>query len=326
MSLMYTQMPLDRCTNQRKSQAWLKSQFNSPNALFCLIHEGDNLFSRESPLNPLYLNRQQLPNISLNSCIFLGKSDSQSLFAIDSNKLNFAALENLSALGEWQSLRNIGAVINHQDSAILALAKGLVHWHKTHLYCGKCGALNQLIEAGHARRCSNNNCRNMTFPRTDPAVIMLVERMCEDGVARCLLGRQANWPTGVYSTLAGFVDPGESLEEAVIREVAEESGIKAHQAQYVASQPWPFPASVMLGFTAVAINEEIDITHDDLESALWFSREQLAAFIEKEIAIKNTDSTQFSHKPATSNYVMSSKDSISHYLITAWKNQEIGQY
>ncbi|MFT5705950.1 MAG: NAD+ diphosphatase [Oceanospirillaceae bacterium] len=326
MSLMYTQMPLDRCTNQRKSPTWLKSQFNSTNALFCLVHEGENFFSRESPLNPLFLNRQQLPSITLNSCIFLGKSATQSLFAIDSNKLNFTVLEKLNALGEWQSLRNLGAVIDYQDSAILALAKGLVHWHKTHLYCGKCGALNQLVEAGHARRCSSNSCRNMTFPRTDPAVIMLVERMFADGVARCLLGRQASWPAGVYSTLAGFVDPGENLEEAVIREVAEESGINAHQAQYVASQPWPFPASVMLGFIAVGINEEVDITHDDLESAQWFSREQLAGFTEKEAAIKSTDSTEPTLKPAKGGYVMSSKDSISHYLITAWKNQQIGQY
>jgi len=157
----------------------------------------------------------------------------------------------------------------------------------------------------------------MTFPRTDPAVIMLVEKMFSDGIARCLLGRQASWAQGMYSTLAGFVDPGETLEQAVIREVAEETGVLVEKPQYIKSQPWPFPASIMLGFTAVATSDVIDISQDDLEDAQWFTREQLADFF------LNNEATAGSETPQ---YKMSSGDSISSYLITAWLNREIGLY
>ncbi len=316
MPLMYTGMPLDRCTNQRKSIDWLNNQFESDSAVFVLIRDGENLFLHENPLTPVYLRRDQLPGISVNSCIFLGRDASVAVFALDCNKLNFSESQAIEQFGIWRQLRQLGSVLSAADAAIAALAKGLVYWHRTHLYCGKCGCLSQLIEAGHARRCTNSDCRNMSFPRTDPAVIMLVERMFEDGVARCLLGRQQSWPTGVYSTLAGFVDPGESLEEAVIREVDEESGIKVQDVTYIRSQPWPFPASIMLGFTAVAATEEIDVSNDDLEIAKWFSREQLQHFASKESG-EDTQQDQYKN---------SSSDSISYYLIQAWKNKEIGRY
>lgn len=316
MALKYTQMHLDRCTNQRKDSRWLKKQFSRPNALFCPIEAGNNLF--DAQLSPLYLNLEQLPELSVNSCVFLGKDEFNSYFAFDSNKLSFSGQEILNHLGQWGSLRQQGGLLSHSDSAILALAKGLVHWHKTHLYCGKCGALNQLIEAGHARQCTHSQCRNMTFPRTDPAVIMLIERRDEQGISRCLLGRQGSWNQGMYSTLAGFVDPCETLEEAVAREVLEESGIivNTEDVTYIASQPWPFPASIMLGFCASASSHEIDISNDDLEDARWFSREQLSNFLDKD------DPSPYEK----GQFRMSSEDSISHYLISAWKDKRIGKY
>jgi NAD+ diphosphatase len=312
---MYSQMPLDRCTNQRKNKQWLKQQFDQQNSLFCLIDNDQNFFSLAVPFSPLYLTHEQLPKVSITSCIFLGKKNDQSIFALNSNKLSNRDNQNINALGQWQSLRQMSGLIQHQDAAILALAKGLVHWHKTHLYCGRCGALNQLIEAGHARRCTDSQCRNMCFPRTDPAVIMLVEKMFDDGVARCLLGRQASWPTGMFSTLAGFVDPGETIEEPVVREVWEESNIEVKDPQYIRSQPWPFPSSVMLGFTATAVTENIDISQDDLHQARWFSREELDTFVAKEAELPEP----------FGGYRISSNDSISTYLITAWKKKAIGQ-
>ena len=218
-------------------------------------------------------------------------------------------------VGQWQGLRKVTANLSAIDASILALAKGLVHWHISHQFCGHCGNANRAVEAGHARRCTD--CRNMSFPRTDPAVIMLVEKMFSDGIPRCLLGRQASWAKGMYSTLAGFVDPGETLEQAVIREVVEESAIEIENPQYVASQPWPFPASIMLGFTAVARSEKIDASQDSLEDAQWFSRQQLSQFSLNNSVTDDGDGTQ---------YKMSSGDSISSYLITAWLNKEIGQY
>jgi len=323
-------MPLDRCSNERKNKAWLKTEFNKANALFCLINNG-MCFFKSNEIVPFYLKKAQLLTLKIDQCIFLGRSEQGAIFAVDQNKLRFSSQEELLTLGQWLSLRQNTALLSAFDASTLALAKGLVHWHKSHQFCGQCGSLNRSAEAGHARKCTE--CRNMSFPRTDPAVIMLVERMFSDGVSRCLLGRQASWPDGVYSTLAGFVDPGETLEAAVIREIQEESAIMAENPTYIASQPWPFPASIMLGFIAQASSEDIDTRQDSLESAQWFSREQIANFAINSSVI-NTEGLQDnlsehsaqSSKKVTPQYKMSSSDSISSYLITAWLNKEIGEY
>jgi len=330
MALAYCQMQLDRCSNERKNQGWLKAEFAKADTLFCLINDGMCFFKTDE-ITPLYLHKAQLPSLHLDQCIFLGKSAQGAIFAVDQHKLRFSIQEELLTFGQWQSLRQNTALLNAFDAGVLALAKGLVHWHKSHQFCGLCGNLNRSTEAGHARKCTE--CRNLTFPRTDPAVIMLVERMFSDGVARCLLGRQASWPTGVYSTLAGFVDPGETLEATVIREVLEEAAVIAENPSYVASQPWPFPASIMLGFIAQASSEKIETKQDSLEDAQWFSREQLSHFSDN-LSVINTEaeqptSTECATKDSKQNtpqYKMSSSDSISSYLITAWLNKEIGEY
>ncbi len=312
MTLPYSNMPLDRGTNQRKDKRWLKAQFHHEHTRFCIINNGQSYFEQAETLQPYYLAVNEITEVTLEQCVYLGEQQSTPFFAVDYNKLRYSTQEILNDNGTWLPLRQATPLLALEDAAVLALAKGLVHWHISHQYCGLCGHINRSVEAGHARKCTE--CRNMTFPRTDPAVIMLVERMFDDGVARCLLGRQASWPSGIFSTLAGFVDPGETLEEAVIREVLEETNIEVENPQYVASQPWPFPASVMLGFTAVATSEVIDTSQDDIDEAHWFSREQLRAFEQ------NKDDT------SSMGYKMSSGDSISAYLINAWKNKKIGQY
>jgi NAD+ diphosphatase len=334
-------MSLDRCTNQRKNKRWLNVEFSRINTLFCVINEGMSLFEQSDKLTPIYLKKNQLAALTVDSCIFIGKENLPiaeeentlerqpvAIFAVDYNKLRFSTQEDLSNIGQWQALRQATANLMAIDASILALAKALIHWHSSNQYCGLCGNTNRSIEAGHARKCTE--CRNLTFPRTDPAVIMLVERRFSDGVARCLLGRQGSWPLGMYSTLAGFVDPGESLEQAVIREVQEESAIHVETPKYVASQPWPFPASIMLGFTAVATSENIDTSQDSLEHAKWFSREELKHFSVNN-SVLDTDKAmiecnQHDKIDKGVQYKMSSKDSISSYLITAWLNKEIGQY
>jgi NAD+ diphosphatase len=335
MTLAYGNMPLDRGTNQRKNKRWLAAEFTREDTLFCVINDGQCLFDKVTLFLPIYLSKTQLPTVSVDSCIYLGKGDLgkpfmasnsndsykpkiTAVFAIDFNKLRFSTQEIVSELGQWQGLRKVTANLSIIDASVLALAKALVHWHISHQFCGQCGQNNRSIEAGHARRCSD--CRNMSFPRTDPAVIMLVERMFDDGIARCLLGRQSSWVQGMYSTLAGFVDPGETLEQAVIREVVEETAIHVENPQYIASQPWPFPASIMLGFTAVATSEKIDISQDNLEAAQWISREQLVDFSMHSPEQVAADGV------ALPQYKMSSGDSISSYLITAWLNKQIGQY
>jgi NAD+ diphosphatase len=358
MNLMYANMPLDRCSNQRKNKRWLRSEFTHQETLFCIINDGMSLCSHDNSFTPIYLSKSQLECLSLDSCIYLGKENLsnrksslstsiKSLFAVDFDKLRFSTQAQLLTMGQWQNLREITPNLSAVDASIQALAKALIYWHKTHQYCGKCSNTTKSVDSGHARRCTE--CRNMSFPRTDPAVIMLVEHIFPDGVARCLLGRQAKWRAGMYSTLAGFVDPGESLEEAVIREVAEETSIDVENPQYITSQPWPFPASVMLGFTAVATSTNIDISKDDLDDCQWFSRAQLAKFHAEsptpnnvgihissdaepltndnvDIGVKASDEAITETSDENHTYRLSSADSISSYLITAWKNKQIGQY
>jgi NAD+ diphosphatase len=178
----------------------------------------------------------------------------------------------LDGQGEFRDLREVGALLPQRDGSILAYARGLMHWHRHHRFCGRCGAPTESRKGGHLRVCTRPACGHEHFPRTDPAVIMLVH----DGDA-CVLGRRPGWPPGLHSTLAGFVEPGESLEEAVAREVLEEAGLEVPLAgiRYNSSQPWPFPASLMLGFHARAERAPLTVYDEELESAAWYSRETI---------------------------------------------------
>ena len=171
---------------------------------------------------------------------------------------------------QFIELRNVGPLIDRNEGGALAYARGMTHWHATHRFCGVCGAPTESREGGHIRVCTNPDCERHHFPRTDPAVIMLVAKG-----ERCLLGRKAEWAPGRYSTLAGFVEPGESLEDAVRREVMEETGVVVSDVEYHSSQPWPFPASLMLGFFCRGETDLIQRNDKELEDARWFTREEL---------------------------------------------------
>jgi NAD+ diphosphatase len=173
---------------------------------------------------------------------------------------------------EFADLRGLGAVLPADEAGLLAYARALIFWRNKHRYCGACGSPMRPRDAGHVMACTDGRCGNESFPRIDPAIIVLVT----DG-DRALLGRQAVWPPGRYSTLAGFVEPGESLEDAVLREVHEESGVTVTGIEYHSSQPWPFPSSLMLGFTASAAESTITLNDAELEDARWFTRRQIAA-------------------------------------------------
>ncbi len=171
-------------------------------------------------------------------------------------------------------LRQAGPLLGDRDAGLFTEAVALANWHATHTHCPRCGALTEPIQAGHAARCTVDGSEH--FPRVDPAVIMLVR---DDG-DRCLLARNRTWPRRRVSILAGFVEPGESLEQAVIREVAEETGLRVSGMRYVGSQPWPMPRSLMLGFVARAPGEqEIVVDEEEIAEAQWFTREQLTVAI-----------------------------------------------
>lgn len=190
--------------------------------------------------------------------------DERATFAV------FASRELATGEG-WAALREVAAALPAADLAYLMHAVGLAEWHAAVQHCPRCGASLQPTQSGHVLHCPA--CGRDQFPRTDPAVIMIVT----DEQDRALLGRQPSWPPGRWSTLAGFVEPGESLEDAVRREVREETGVVVGEVNYVASQPWPLPASLMLGFRARATSTEIRVDGTEIEEARWFSREDALA-------------------------------------------------
>jgi NAD+ diphosphatase len=172
----------------------------------------------------------------------------------------------------FAELRTLAGLLPSDEAGLLAYARGLSIWRSRHRFCGACGARLLRERAGHMLRCSDPSCAQEAFPRIDPAIIVMVS----DG-ARALLGRQASWPAGRYSTIAGFVEPGESLEDAVVREVAEETGVAVHAIRYHSSQPWPFPASLMVGFQARCAPDAAIQVGGELEDARWFTRTEIDA-------------------------------------------------
>ena len=202
--------------------------------------------------------------------VFLGVDGETACFAVDLSDAEDPLRELDVEEARFVDLHAVGALLGQSDGALLAYARGMVHWHRHHLFCGRCGARTQSAEGGHVRRCLSEDCSAAHFPRTDPAIIVLVTHG-----ESCLLGRQPTWPPLVYSALAGFVEPGESLGEAVAREVMEETGVRVSEVRYHSSQPWPFPSSLMLGFTATAERVEPTVDGEELEEARWFGGKEL---------------------------------------------------
>jgi len=237
--------------------------------------------------------------------VLLGVDGEAPILAADLSQWPEDRANELAPDARFVDLRRVGPALDGQEAALLSYARGMVHWHLTHRHCGRCGQATRNQRGGMLRRCPDQDCGGMAFPRIDPAVIVLVvdEGMHRDGVPRCLLGRAPGWPSGVYSTLAGFVEPGETLEETVAREVREESGIGIRDVRYRASQPWPFPSSLMLGFHAIARTLEIERHDQELEDARWFTAEQLR------------DTGTWGEDKAL---CLPRQDSIARYLIEIW--------
>lgn len=270
----YAANGLDRAGHRRTDTAWLAEQIRHPRSLFVPVWRGQSLVlpNGGQPTAAL-LGRDALLALADDDTVLLGLSEERAYFAVDLSA-HEAPLEVMERAAlpsdpvEFTDLRRVGPLLARTEGAILAYARGILHWHGRHRFCGVCGSTTRSEQGGHVRRCVDPACNTTHFPRTDPAVIMLVT----DG-DRLLLGRQAVWAKGQHSTLAGFVEPGESLEEAVAREVREETGIVVEDVIYHSSQPWPFPASIMLGFYARAVSREIEVDTNELETARWFERD-----------------------------------------------------
>ncbi len=210
------------------------------------------------------------------SVILLGEAGGRVYFAVDLTGGGESALPGPVGAGQFRPLREVAALLEQQEAGLLAYAKAMAYWHRRNRFCGECGALTASGEGGHLRVCTSSQCGRQHFPRTDPAIIV---RVTHGG--RCLLGRQPTWPEGRYSVIAGFVEPGESLEAAVVRELREETGVRVTRIQYHSSQPWPFPSSLMLGFVAEATHTTIRLHDGELEDARWLSREDIVSEVEQ---------------------------------------------
>jgi len=273
----YAGSPLERSAERRKDPDWLAAALAAPATRLVPLWRNRSLIAAaEGPapravLLPLAQRHAWWQPLVSEPPLLLGLVDGVAWFAADFSGVDDPeSLAAAAGSGTWVDLRQVGAQMPAGEAAICAYARGLLWWHQRHRFCGVCGRPTLVEEAGHVRRCSDPACAAPHFPRTDPAVIMLVV----DG-DRCLLGRQPRFLPGVYSTLAGFVEPGESLEEAVAREVFEEAGIEVGRVSYHSSQPWPFPSSLMLGFYAEARTTTIQVDGFELEDARWFARADL---------------------------------------------------
>jgi NAD+ diphosphatase len=272
MTQAFTGAILDRVDDARRRDSdWLASLREHPQARAIVAGSGG-----------VRVNGTKLARVPLNGApteLLLGLDADGPLFALDED----APAEGIppligaggprgeppTASAQRIGLRQAAMVFSQEDGGLAAYTAALLNWHRRHRFCANCGQPTVVGEAGLVRKCPA--CGAEHHPRTDPVVIMLVT----DGRRRLLLGRQAAWPTGRYSALAGFVAPGESLEEAVAREVREETGVIVGRPRYVDSQPWPFPSSLMLGFSAPWLGGEPRIADEELQDARWFSREEL---------------------------------------------------
>jgi NAD+ diphosphatase len=292
----YAHPGFERAGLRRREPEWIRERVLDPASVFIPVWRTQNLIIEIAESEPraasitvegllaLFGALDDLDErLARGEFVFLGLIDERAHFALDvsaiETPLEMLRSPALAAAGiaeagvRFADLRQLGGRLDRREGSLLALSRAMLFWHSRHRFCGLCGNPTRSEEAGHMRRCTDPACHTMHFPRTDPAVIMLVT----DG-DRALLGRNKNFPVpGMYSTLAGFVEPGESLEDAVAREVREETAIEVAAVHYHSSQPWPFPANIMLGFYAEAATSEIAVDYGELEDARWFERDWLAS-------------------------------------------------
>jgi NAD+ diphosphatase len=296
--------PFDRGDAQRRDRAWLDAQALNPHSRFLPLHQLEILIQTEPSfelgwLSPLALKAL---NVSIPP-VFLGLQDGVAYFALDVSDVE-DPLDKLNLGEAWtfQEARGAAAQLSTEASGIVAQSRAQVGWHQRHRFCSVCGQPTEPGRGGHVRTCMA--CKAQHFPRTDPVAIMLIA----DG-ENCLLGQSRGRlsRTGRYSALAGFIDQGESIEEAVRREVKEEAGIEVGEVRYHSSQPWPFPSSLMIGCHGVAATTDIHIDPEEMMDVRWFRREEVRAALRHE------------------NPTLQVPDAIAiaHHLIRAWAEGEV---
>lgn len=299
--LHYISHSLDRDHLQR--QVSIELLLSQGEGLILPVWRSRNLFLVSEEQTQIRMLHHTELSFDHEELIFLGHYQSKPIFTIDYSPLELEDIDWMQPQYRFEEVRKLITAIDKEEASLLAYARGMLTWHRNHLFCGACGNPTVSQSNGHERKCISDTCGKVAYPRVDPAVIVLIEKDF-NGIQKCLLGRSKRYPEGMYSTLAGFVEPGESLEMTVKREMMEEVGLEVTDIRYQASQPWPFPTSLMLGFFATATSTELSLDTDEVEEARWFSRDELKAL------------------SASGQIHLSRQDSIAHYLISSWMNQK----
>ena len=292
--------PLDRASDRRAKPAWVAERLAGPDSLAIALWNGKPFIEDAKDgggVQIAYLPAEMARQLSggAERLLFLGLWQEIAVFAVDLEGAADPADGHLQGLGRFEDLRVIALTLPAADAGILATAKSMFEWRRKHLFCAACGAPTQVAEAGWKRICPTCNAQH--FPRTDPVVIMLAVKG-----ERCLLGRQAMWPKGIYSALAGFLEPGETIEEACARELFEEAALRTRSVRYHSTQPWPWPSTLMIGLIAEVENDDAVADQVELDEVRWFTREEARAMLRGEIPD--------AHSP--------SPMAIAHQIIKAW--------
>jgi NAD+ diphosphatase len=273
--------PLDRASYRRSDPAWISAQLAHPASLAIALWNGKPLLetNADGGVQIAYLAADMARVIagSPERLLFLGLWKDASVFALDFEEPEDPAEGPLKGLGHFEDLRLAATRLVPTEAAIIATAKAVFEWRRRHRFCPSCGAASEVAEGGWKRICPA--CETQHFPRTDPVVIMLPVKG-----ERCLVGRQAVWPKLMFSALAGFLEPGETIEEACARELWEEARLKTLRVTYHSTQPWPYPSSLMIGLIAEVENDDAVADDVELEEVRWLTREEARAMVAGDLA------------------------------------------
>jgi len=295
--------PLDRASYRRAEPDWVEARLADPDSLALVMWNGRPMVEnrKEGGAQIAYVRADLARELSagMERLLFMGLWKETAVFALDMEGQTDPADGPLQGLGRFEDLRAIALELPGSDAAILATAKAMFEWRRRHRHCAACGEPSEPADGGWKRICPA--CKAEHFPRTDPVVIML-----PTNGERCLLGRQAAWPKGMYSALAGFLEPGESIEEACAREVEEEAGLKAVRVRYHSTQPWPYPSSLMIGLIAEVEDGEATPDQTELEEVRWFTREEARTLVKGQMADARAPGAL----------------AIAHQLIKAWAEEK----
>src|ERR1700750_947885 len=271
--LAYSGGVIDRAANQRTEPGWVDATLGSSGTRLIPMWRDQCVVSGEPAVPVIVPAATPAAGAVLNSAtevVFLGLDDHVGISAADWPQAAEPAAAAAAGGERVLDVRALVGTLSPAEAALLGYARGILYWHRHQRYCGSCGSLTRIGHGGHLRTCRNEACARLHFPRVEPAVIMLVENQ-----GKCLLARHKGSAPGSYSTLAGFVGVCESLEDAVRREVAEETGVPVGPVTYMASQGWPFPSGLMVGFRATALAQTVHVDGEEVIEARWFTRAEL---------------------------------------------------